>query len=183
IYRVALPDIRKGTNTLVVTLPLGDGTNTENMFILGDFGVKVEGRKARIIKKPGNIDFGDLTVQGFPFYGGCVGYKFRAESKGGKLSIKANYYRGALMTVFVDSKECGDIIYPPYSLTVDNIADGVHDVEIKIYLHRYNTFGPVHLSEVKRKWHGPDAWRSEGDAWSYEYVLRTTGLLSAPRIK
>lgn len=183
IYRVSLPAIKKGMNTLIVTLPLGNGTNTENVFVLGNFGVRAEGRKARIIEKPERIDFGDLTTQGFPFYGGCVGYKFRAESNGGKLSIKSNYYRGALMTVFVDGKECGDIIYPPYSLTVENIADGMHDVEIKVYLHRYNSFGPVHLSEVKRKWHGPDAWRSVGDAWSYEYVLRTTGLLSAPRIK
>lgn len=183
IYRVALPEIKKGTNTLTVTVPLGDGTNTENMFVLGDFGVKAEGRKARIIQRPERINFGDLTVQGFLFYGGCVTYKFKAVSSGGKMSVIANYYRGALMTVSVDGREYGDIIYPPYALTASNLEDGIHDIEIKLYLHRYNTFGPVHLSDIKRKWHGPDAWRSDGDAWSYEYMLRTTGLLSAPRIK
>ncbi len=182
IFKVVLPVIKKGINELLVTLPLGNGTNIENMFILGDFGVKVEGRKARVIEKPDKIDFGDLTVQGFPFYGGCISYKFIAESKNGIIGIKANYYRGALMTVFVDGKEHGDIIYPPYELIVKNLNDGVHDIEIKLYLHRYNTFGPVHLSDMKRKWHGPDAWRSEGDAWSYEYKLRTVGLLTAPRI-
>ena len=58
IYRVSLPAIIKGMNTLIVTLPLGDGTNTENVFVLGDFGVRAEGRKARIIEKPERIDFG-----------------------------------------------------------------------------------------------------------------------------
>ena len=86
------------------------------------------------------------------------------------------------MTVFIDGNEAGDIIYPPYEFKIKNLSDRKHEIVIKLYLHRYNTFGPVHLSDSKLRWHGPNAWQSEGDSWSYEYQLRQTGILTAPRI-
>ncbi len=182
IFKINLPVIKKGTNILYVTLPLGERTNTENMFILGKFGVKTLGRKAVITEYPDKIDFGDLTVQGFPFYGGNITYKFKAKPKNGKIILAANHYRGALIDVKIDGKEAGSIIYPPYYVIFNTDDDSEKTVEMTLYIHRYNTFGPVHLSDVSLKWHGPNAWRSEGDAWSYEYKLRQTGIMTAPRI-
>lgn len=66
---------------------------------------------------------------------------------------------------------------------VDNLDETMHDVEITLWPHRYNTFGPLHLVDVLERWHGPGAWRSSGDNWSYEYVLRPVGIMSAPRVK
>lgn len=182
IFKVNLPAIRKGKNNLTVTLPLGERTNTENMFILGRFGVRASGRNAVITPYPEKICFGDLTSQGFPFYGGNITYRFKAKPVNGKLAITANHYRGALIDVKVDGRQAGSIIYPPYTLTVNTDGDGEKDVEMTLYIHRYNTFGPVHLSDTALRWHGPGAWRSEGDSWSYEYKLRPTGILTAPRI-
>ena len=183
VERIKLPKILKGTNVLIVKLPLGERTNTENMFILGDFGVSVAGRNANITQKPESISFGSITTQGFPFYGGNITYKFKAKAENGSLTITANQYRGALMSVLVDGKEAGNIIYPPYTLKIGNLQDGEHEIGIKVYLHRYNCFGPVHLHNIDHKWHGPDAWRTTGDEWGYEYCLRPTGLLTAPRVK
>ncbi len=182
IFKVSLPDIKKGRNILTVTLPLGERTNTENMFILGRFGVRVRGREAVITAYPEKVYFGDLTSQGFPFYGGNITYRFKAKPSGGKLAITANHYRGALIGVKVDGKEAGNIIYPPYTLVCDCADDSEKEIEMTLYTHRYNTFGPVHLSDITHRWHGPSAWRSEGDSWSYEYQLRPTGIMTAPRI-
>ena len=82
----------------------------------------------------------------------------------------------------IDGREAGSIIYPPYTLVAETGDDGVKTVEMTLYIHRYNTFGPIHLSDTALRWHGPNAWRSEGDSWSYEYKLRPTGILTAPRI-
>ena len=84
--------------------------------------------------------------------------------------------------VKVDGEEKGNIIYPPYILGVDGLSDGEHDVEMTLYTHRYNTFGPLHLVNEAEPWHGPDAWRSKKCNWSNEYVLRRVGILSAPKI-
>ena len=182
IDKIALPPIQKGKNTLTVTYPFGQTSDIENMFLLGDFGVKLTGNRAVVTALPETIGFGDLTGQGFPFYGGNVTYKFSAPSAAGRLTLRASWYRGAVISVAVDGEERGDIVYPPYVLDVDGLSDGEHAVALTLYIHRYNTFGPVHLVDEKASWHGPGAWRSEGSNWTYEYVLRRTGILGAPAI-
>lgn len=182
IYTLALGNIRKGENTLEITCGFGEKANMENMFILGNFGVKLSGRKATVTALPEKIGFGDLTKQGLPFYGGNIRYKFKAKAENGKLVIRANWYSGAIISVYIDGKEYGDIVYPPYTLEADGIEDGEHDIELMLYIHRYNTFGPLHLVNEQESWHGPGAWRSTGRNWTYEYVLRRTGIISAPFI-
>ena len=182
IETVPLPEIVKGKNVLEVTIPIGPSTYTEDMFILGAFGVKALGKEAKIVPLPEKVAFSDITKQGFPFYGGSIKYKFKAISKNGQLSIRTSYYRGALIGVFVDKKRCGSIIYPPYELKVDGLADGEHEVELELFTNRANCFGPVHNCVENYWWLGPDSWRTEGNEWSYEYMLKPMGILSSPRI-
>ena len=182
IYTVKLPVIVKGENTLEITYAYGEKVSIENMFILGDFGVKLAGNKATVTVLPEKVGFGDLVPQGFPFYGGNITYKFKANAADGKMKLRTTWYRGAMISVKVDGEEKGNIIYPPYILVIDGLADGEHEVEMTLYIHRYNTFGPVHLVNETESWHGPGAWRSRGRDWSYEYVLRRVGILGAPAV-
>ena len=182
IFKIALPPVVRGTNVLEVAYAYSDSTNIENMLLLGDFGVSVRGRDATLTAKPAAVVFGDLTRQGFPFYGGNITYKCKAASTNGRQTLRAPLYRGALIAVKVDGRDAGDIVYPPYVLSVDGLTDGVHDVEFTLYIHRFNTFGPVHLVNEHEAWQGPGAWRSEGANWCYEYVLRRTGILAAPAV-
>jgi len=183
IGKLQLTDIVKGSNTLEIILPFGETANIENVFITGKFGVRVAGSTAVITALPEKLAFGSLLSQGLPFYGGAVTYKMKAVTDSDVLTITASDYMGALIEVRVDGKEAGNIIYPPYTLEVKGVGKGEHEVELKAYLHRYNSFGPLHLVNVKESWHGPGAWRSDGINWSYEYVLRTTGILKTPGIK
>ncbi len=182
IFKIKLPAIKKGTNTLIVTLPFGESANLENVFILGKFGVKLCGTDATVTNLPEKIGFGDITGQGFPFYGGNITYKMPVTVKDGTIKMTASDYRGALIGVKLDGEELGKIVYPPYFLKA-NVPSGEHMVEFTLFTHRYNTFGPVHLVNVKESWHGPDAWRSWNNNWSYEYVLRPIGILKAPVIE
>lgn len=182
ILKVKLPDIKKGTNILTVTLPFGERANIENMFILGDFGVNVVGDKTVITALPEKIYFGELTRQGLPFYGGLITYSFTASTETGKLSVCASDYVGSIINVECDSEKCGSIIYPPYTLEINGLSKGEHKLDLTLALHRYNTFGPLHLVNEYRLWHGPDAWRSYEEDWSYEYVFRKTGILKAPEV-
>ena len=182
IRTVPLPMIEKGANVLDITWPFGKTTNLENVFILGDFGVKVLGEKAVLTEKPAALHFGDICTQGFPFYGGAVRYRFKASAKGGKLTLRVSDYMGALVKVYIDGKAVGRIICPPYEFTAEGLADGTHEVELELFGHRYNTFGPVHLVNEQERWHGPGAWRSTDENWSYQYVLRRIGVMKSPEI-
>ena len=150
--------------------------------MLGKFGVKVTGSVAVITALPEKLSFGSLQSQGLPFYSGAVTYKIKTKTEKGRLTVTASDYMGALIEVSVDGAVKGDIIYPPYTLRIDGVSDGEHEIGLKLYTHRYNSFGPLHLVNVNEKWHGPGVWRSEGINWSYEYVLRTTGILKTPGI-
>ncbi len=180
IKTVPLTDIVKGENILEITLPFGTRTNTEWCYILGDFGVKVIGREKIITALPEKLGFGTITNQGLPFYGGNITYHLEAEGTG--MRVEATRYRGALISVAVDGEEKGKVVYPPYLIDVDGLADGKHKVDITLFGNRYNAFGPVHLTDVKHSWHGPGAWRSNEETWSYEYVLRDVGILARPVI-
>ncbi len=183
IFKVALPHIKKGINELIVTYPFGDSANLEAMFILGYFGVNLCGREAVITSMPEKISFGELNSQGFPFFSGAITYKIPVTAKNGSIKVSANNYRGALISVELDGKKVGNIIYPPYTLKINDVSNGEHTVGVKLYTHRYNSFGPIHLVNEQESWHGPGAWRSNGINWSYEYVLRKIGVLKAPELK
>ncbi len=182
IGKMKLGNIVKGENILEITLPFGETAGLENVFVLGDFGVRVAGCVAVVTELPEKIAFGSLLNQGFPFFSGAITYKIKTKSESGSLTVAANNYMGALIEVSVDGEYKGDIIYPPYTLEIKNVPDGEHEVGLKLYTHRYNSFGPLHLVNLNEKWHGPGAWRTEGINWSYEYVLRKTGILKAPGI-
>ena len=178
IKTVNLPTIQKGANTLVITWPIGNTTNTEWCYILGNFGVNVLGTEKTITTLPEKLYFGELKNQQLPFYGGNVTYHLTAD--GDAFTLEATRYTGTMIKVSVDGDTKGNIIYPPYKLNLPNLGAGTHSIDVTLFGNRFNSFGPVHLSNNKHSWHGPDAWRTRGCTWSYEYVLRDVGILTRP---
>lgn len=184
IKTVVLPMIKKGSNVITVKLPLSNSTNTEWCYLLGDFGVNVAGKETKIISKNDKLHFGDIVNQGLPFYGGNIVYHI------GKITVENNtievilpQYRGAVSSVIIDGNEKGKIAYSPNRLVISDIENGVHNVDIKLFTNRYNSFGSVHCADTKMAWQGPNAWRTENEEWTYEYRLKTVGIISTPIIK
>lgn len=182
IKTVPLPKINVGKNTLIVKIPFGQRTNTEWCYIIGDFNVRNEGTISTIIPATDKISFSSLTNQGMPFYGGNVIYKTEIETPDCSLKIHANYYRGALIKVRIDGEDRGIIAFSPYTIDIDNLSKGKHTVEFVLYGTRINTFGGMH-NVSQQEWVGPDFWRSTGDNWCYEYILKDTGILASPVIE
>ncbi len=183
IDKIKLPKIKKGENELVITFLFGESANLESVFILGKFGVKLQGFETIVTQLPKKLAFGSIQEQGFPFYGGNITYKMPVEVKNNTLTVCASDYIGTLLSAKLDGKEIGKMAYPPYIAKAKEIENGSHLLEITLFGNRYNTFGPVHLVNEKESWHGPGAWRSRFNNWSYEYVLRKIGLLKAPIIE
>jgi hypothetical protein len=177
---VSLPDIEKGKNELVVTLPYTRKTNLEWCYLLGAFGVEVYGNKARLVASPKEIGFTDIVGQKFPFYGGNFTYHCEIEVEEGEYVLEINKYRATLLSVKLDGKDIGDIIFEPYCLPLGQLK-GKHSIEITAYGNRVNTFGPVHLCN-ESTWIGPPAWRREDNSYSYEYQLKRFGILAAPKL-
>lgn len=183
IKKVQLPDLPAGDSVIELTLPFGRRSNVEWCYLLGDFGVRVQGAEKTVIPPVRRLGFGDWTTQGLPFYCGNVTYKIPVRVEKDTLTIRVPQYRGSVLGMEMDGVRQGDMAYAPYEYTFANFQPGEHEVGITVYGNRVNGFGCVHNCDDSTSWFGPDCWRSEGVRWCYEYRLRKSGLLVSPQIE
>ncbi len=183
IKTIKLPSIKAGVNTLELTLPFGERANIEWCYILGDFGVTIRGREKIITAPVRTLGFGDITSQGLPFYGGNINYHIPiVTSRPIEITVRVPQYRGALVGVSLNDNRVGRIAYAPYECIVANVPTGKSALTLTLFGNRVNSFGAVHNFDNAVVWHGPQAWRSTGDAWAYEYNLKKTGILKTPDV-
>lgn len=184
ISTLSLPPLREGENRLEVTWPYGPRSGLESLYILGDFDVELSGMRAVIHPPRRELGFGSITGQGMPFYGGNLTYRLPVEMPFavGRLRIRVPAYRGALVKAALDGRPLGRIVFAPYEAAADEVAAGLHTLELTLYGNRFNTFGSLHNINTADRWYGFTHWRSTGDAWCDEYRLRETGILAGPVI-
>ena len=183
IRRIALPPGSAGKNILLLRIPYGRKTNLENLYLLGRFGVHVQGTRAYITKRDLPVYFGDITGQGYPFYGGSVDYdmKFSLERKA-EIVIRVPHFRSPVLEVWLDGKSRGLIAFSPHALAVGECGAGVHRLRIRAYGNRFNTFGTLHNCNPEYKWYGPDSYRTVDGEWSEAWQIRPFGILSRVEI-
>ncbi len=179
IRKVLLPALAKGKNVIEVILPIGPNTNTEWMYLLGNFAVHNEGRMNTLSPLPEKIPFDDIVYQGFPFYSGEFTYHIPVNSAGGELTVRLPRFRATVNKVSVDGAS-ELIAYPPYAAKIP-IAAGKHTVDLTCYIPRTNGFAPLHT--VVDEYQSPRMWRQTEDRWIYNYRFYPEGLLTEPQIK
>ena len=182
IKTIVLPHLKRGENVLELIVPFGERTNLENVFLLGDFCVQVEGGLTKLLTAREMIPFGDITRLGYPFYGGNITYHLEVDTAESELYIRCPKYRGTLIKVLVDKETAGYVAFAPYQLKLTNLEPGHHTIDLTLYGNRVNTFGALHNANEHFWWHGPEEYRTSRDEWSYEYQLKPVGILKCPEI-
>ncbi|MGN0527030.1 MAG: hypothetical protein ACI4IF_06300 [Acutalibacteraceae bacterium] len=177
ILKMPVGRLNKGKNVIEVKMDFNPKTNVEWAYLLGDFGVKLEGTEKTVTEKEEEIPFGDYTKFGMPFYTGNVTYKLKKYVEKGKYKLSANKFMSPLLSVSADGKDMGRIAFEPYTVDLGELEAGEHTFEITAFGHRYNGFGAVHNCDDLWSWHGPNAWRSTDVAHSDFYNLKPMGLL------
>ncbi len=183
IHTISVPGLRRGTNELWLELLYGPKSNLENMYLLGNFGVAVRGTRAAVTEPAGHLWFGDITGQGFPFYGGsiCYGMSFHLE-RAQRVKLRVPHFKGPVLKVTLDGKERGLIAYAPHILALGALPAGTHRLELLLYGNRFNTFGTLHNCNDEYKWYGPASYRTQGSEWSENWCLRPFGIFSRVEI-
>ena len=181
IARFRTGPVHAGINMIEITKPINAATCTENLFVLGNFGVRVSGTEAVIIPAPRTLSYGDWTTQGFPFYSGKMTYRFRLKG-GEKLRLRLGLFSAPCVTAELDGKRLANLSLSPSEAELGLLPEGDHVLDISVFASRINSFGTFHLNDWNVKWFGPDAWRSNGMRWTYTYRLAPSGLLSEPHL-
>lgn len=179
ISTIALPALSPGEHLLEFTIPYRPRTNIEWCYLLGDFGVRLNGRHARMIEPVRKLAPDDWTRQGLPFYTGNLTYRYQIEVEAGSFALRIPNFSGAMVGVTIDGRACPGIAFEPYETRLGELGEGRHQLELTVFGNRFNAFGALH-SSVRQSWAGPPAWRTVGDQWCYEYMLRPLGLQTSP---
>ena len=147
--RIAIPAdvLRRGKNTLTMSTPFTEETNLEAVYLIGDFGVRVNepgNSRCTLIRRSEVLDIGDITTQGFPFYGGSVIYRLPSaiQVDGDGLTVEIPDFEGACVKVRVPGGTSAMIAFPPYHAVVPG-WEPCANVDIEVVLTRRNTFGPL----------------------------------------
>ncbi len=168
-----------GANRLELTTEFRQDMNLEAMYLLGQFGVRLDGTKKTLIQLPDRLSVGDLAKQGLPFYSGTVTYRVPVSShlgSGQRAFLVVPKFEAACVKAAADKV----IPWPPYETEVTaELAKG-NELGVQVVLTRRNTFGPLHQIPVRAGSYGPDSWHSDGFGWSQSYQLYPSGLLEAP---
>jgi len=173
--------LKMGKNVLTLKFNYRKDINIEAVYLLGSFGVKVNGINKTLVKLNSNLQIGDISLQGLPFYGASISYKL------GKLNLqckndeqiflKIDDFSGACIKVISDNI-CKIIAFPPYEVDITDIVRTNGSIELELILTRRNTLGPLHQNPVNTGGVGPDNFITTGDFFnSNEYGLIPQGIL------
>lgn len=208
--RIAPAQLRQGGNLLEVSADLHADFDLENLYLLGDFGVVLNGTQPTLTRLPERLAAEDIAGQGLPFYGGAITYRIGREEvaraaatlgtahAGGELY--AAFGEGAAAIVVCEAEPDTDAGAGGEAQTGEAQTrrhTGVHTVvwhpcevpisgeselEVKWILTRRNTFGPLHQLPVLTPYYAPSNWLTEGEAYSEAYALVPAGM-AAPRLR
>lgn len=179
IKKVLLPTVKKGRNNLEIVLPFGRNTDVEWCYLLGDFGVNIRGSRATLTSLPGKLKYGDITKQGFPFYGGEITYKVSFEGNGKPVSLSVPKYSAGILEA--KTSESGIIAFAPYSVLLPS-GKGPNDLSITAYISRQNAFGPNHFPSARTSLTSPGTYYLPRAITTKKYWLSKAGILVPPEV-
>lgn len=183
IQVIKLPAIRPGKNQLALEVVYNQKSGLENIYLLGDFDVELNGTEAILKGRRKRLLPGDITRQGMPFYTGNLEYTYTFHVPDGESNCELHipHIHAPALAVFLDGRKKGLIAYAPHCLALGKLSQGEHKLTILLYGNRFNAFGTLHNADKNFVWYGPDSYRTHGDAWTDCYMVRPVGM-DAPEI-
>ncbi|MCF7817714.1 MAG: hypothetical protein K9M54_07515 [Kiritimatiellales bacterium] len=171
-HRLRIPHdvLKPGRNDIVLKTLYKENSNLEAVYLLGNFGVRLDGVVRKLVPMPGKVETGDLCPQGLPFYSGAITYRIPLPS--GAQRLRLPLIGGAC------AKVNGQVLgWDPFEA---DVSTSPSPVDVEIVLTRRNTFGPLHDAIPGRQWIGPGNFVTEGAEYSDECIMVASGLLNNP---
>jgi hypothetical protein len=141
--------LKSGENTLLLRTDYNCGQRgLEAVYISGFFGVE---NGSVITSLPETLVCGDWCEQRLPNYAGNLTYIAEIDLSSSAM-LNIGEWRGAMLGVKVNDLLEKVLPWPPYQL---ELPAGRCRIEITVYGHRRNAFGPFYLDEPSPAWVGP----------------------------
>lgn len=177
--------LRIGRNTVTVKTAFRRTSNIEAVYLLGKFGVELEGHRKSVTTLPDRIGFGNLDAFRLPFYTGGVTYELspalleetrKAAANSDRVVLSPAAFTGSLFKVYADGELLQRVGWEPYEVDVTEALQAGKALAVELVGTRKNTFGPLHLVPVVDAGCGPEHFVTTGDRWTDNYNLLDSGI-------
>lgn len=183
--RVPLSALRPGRNEVTVDVEFMRTTNIEALYLVGDFGVRLDGHKRTLVGMPDRMGCADYAEYGMPFFTGNLTFTVMPEDYAHILGADGDGAERIVLAPKEFSGGCvkvtaGDVStvlgWDPYEADITEAFRKGLPIEVTVYGTRANLFGPLHEVNRPAPFCGPANFVTDGEHWTDDYNLLPSGL-------
>ncbi len=185
--KMAIPEgtLKLGRNVVTIDVTFMRTTNIECIFLVGDFGVKLDGRKRTLVGIPATIGCDNYAAYDLPFFTGNMTYHLTPEMYKGILGDAANDADRIVLTpvgftgAAVKVEALGEktvLGWDPFEADITEAYRQNAPIDVTVEGVRTNVFGPLHEVAKPAGHCGPGNFVTGGDNWTDDYSLLSSGL-------
>lgn len=177
--------LKLGRNTVTIRVNFLRTTNTEALYLIGEFGVKPDGQTCHLVGLPAHIGCENYETYDLPFYTGCMTYHITPEQyqsilgsafdSEGRIVLSPSSFTGGCVKVTALGKTTV-LAWEPYEADVTEAVRAGAPIDVTVVGTRRNVFGPLHQIPRLAGNYGPGNFVTAGDGWTDDYSLLDSGL-------
>ena len=174
-----------GKNEVTVDLTFRRTSNVEALYLVGDFGVRLNGRSRTLVRAPQTVGCCDYAERDMPFYTGNLTYEIAPGAyrpltdaiAGGahRIVLTPEGFTGACVRVSAAGRDAV-LGWEPYEADVTDAVRSGAPIRVTVEGTRTNVFGPLHELPKPAGACGPGSFLTEGDEWTDDYSLLSCGV-------
>ncbi len=177
--------LRLGRNVVTIDVTFMRTTNIEAIFLVGDFGVALDGTKRTLVASPTTIGCDNYAAYNLPFFTGNMTYHLTPEMYAGILGADAADADRIVLTPAAFTGACVKVEaqgrttvlgWDPYEADITEAYRAGAPIEVTVEGVRTNVFGPLHEVAKPAGSCGPGNFVTGGDNWTDNYSLLASGL-------
>ncbi|MNC24810.1 hypothetical protein D3C75_728750 [compost metagenome] len=183
--KLRLPRLVPGINVLELACAYHLDMEMEDCYLTGDFAV-TPGRA--LIREPATLSLGDWGQQGYFHYNGSMIYHMEYSHTGGRTGERTLLRLGQHAAVTVEIRVNGETAGQVPWRAADGVditgylREGSNQLEVEVMGSPRNMFGPFHQAAGDQPTTSWESFRTEGEAFTPEYLTVPYGLMEQVRI-
>ncbi len=185
--RMPIPNhaLKIGRNEVTIDVTFMRTTNIEALYLLGDFGVAIDGKQRTLVDMPETIGCDNYEVYNMPFYTGCMTFHIMPEQykailgeagdHADRITLTPDHFTGGCAKVTALGKTTV-LGWEPYEADITDAYRRNAPIDVTIVGSRTNVFGPLHEVAKPAGACGPGNFVTGGDQWTDNYSLLSSGV-------
>lgn len=177
--------LKLGRNVVTIDVTFMRTTNIEAIYLVGDFGVRLDGRKRTLVGTPATIGCDNYAAYDLPFFTGNMTYHIPADvykclsedaaAEADRIVLTPVGFTGGCAKVEALGQKTV-LGWDPFEADITEAYRAGAPIDVTIEGVRTNVFGPLHEVAKPAGHCGPGNFVTGGENWTDNYSLLPSGL-------